>query len=596
MMVELRKLWYIMDANDTNIRPRYIRSAANIWADGLSRELDMSDWLLNPRVFRHLDKIWGTHSIDRFASVENATLPQYNSRWRDPRSEATDCLRLDDNLWRKEKNWCNPPWELLNELVAKQHSSGAAATVIAPHWVGESCHQLLLGLSAEVIILPPARDLFFPGMHGARDGVGMPIGAPWRARCRSGMVAHSALKLSMCDPCEPQPLLLGGGRAHVVAQIGPRSSARPKYRLQAPTSQAPWVASMGASLAPLLGTDALDYLALALLTSSKEQSAYTGYLSELNHFFNFCRIESITPLDVTAAQIIRYIAYLGSLNTIAAGSMQPYISAINRCLQDHQRQPVSMGPMVVDAQAGLAGLQVPLVEPTRRAALPAVVAKQIHDFALSLSQKALIIREALRAFRDALATVVSFQWFNRSDTTHSLSVGNLTVDPVGHADRQFRHFSNSVKGKKRLALNKVTTISVPVSAHPAMAAMLLAYAVAGSAAYVVAQGTTFSPPTHPWALPGDTPSRWTAAIQDTWMKSALNAVGAAPPLGYTWTSHSLRKGAAFAARAIRVTLEVIRYFGGWAKNGDVVNDYIDPSVRPSPAASFFFGWLLEDAP
>jgi hypothetical protein len=174
MMVELRKLWYILDANDINIRPRYIRSAANIWADGLSRELDMSDWQLNPRIFRHLDKIWGTHSIDRFASMENAMLPRYNSRWRDPRSEATDCLRLDDSLWRKEKNWCNPPWELLNELVAKLHSSGAAATVVAPHWVGESWHQLLLGLSTEVIIYPPARDLFFPGRHGAREGVGMP--------------------------------------------------------------------------------------------------------------------------------------------------------------------------------------------------------------------------------------------------------------------------------------------------------------------------------------------------------------------------------------------------------------------------------------
>jgi hypothetical protein len=394
----------------------------------------------------------------------------------------------------------------------------------------------------------------------------------------------------------PPPLLLGGGGLHAVAPIGPRSSARPKYRLQAPASQAPWVASMGASLAPLLGTDALGSLALTLLTSSKEQSTYTGYLSELNHFFNFCRIESITPLDVTAAQIVRYIAYLGSLNTIAAGSMQPYLSAINRYLQDHQRQPVAMGPMVVDAQAGLAGLQVPLVEPTRRAALPAVVAKQIHDLAFSLSQKALTTPEALRAFRDTLATVVSFQWFNRSDTTHSLGVGGLTVDPVGHADRQIRHFSNSVKGKKRLALNKVMTISVPVSAHPAMASMLLTYAAARSAAYAAARGSAFSPPAHLWALPGDTPSRWTATVQNTWMKSALDAVGAAPPPGYTWTSHSLRKGAASAARAIRVTLDVIRYFGGWAKNSDVVNDYVDPSVRPSPAASFFFGWLLEDAP
>ena len=129
---------------------------------------------IQPWNIRHLDKIWGTHSIDRFASMENEMLPRRNSRWRDPRLEATDCLRLDDNLWRKEKNWCNPPWELMNELVAKMHRSGAAATVVAPHCVGESWHQLLLGLSTEVIIYPLARDLFFPGRHGAREGVGMP--------------------------------------------------------------------------------------------------------------------------------------------------------------------------------------------------------------------------------------------------------------------------------------------------------------------------------------------------------------------------------------------------------------------------------------
>ena len=52
MMVELRKLWYLLDTNDISIRPRYIRSAANIWADALSRELDTSDWKLNPKLFK----------------------------------------------------------------------------------------------------------------------------------------------------------------------------------------------------------------------------------------------------------------------------------------------------------------------------------------------------------------------------------------------------------------------------------------------------------------------------------------------------------------------------------------------------------------
>jgi hypothetical protein len=33
MMNELRKLWELIDTNNISIRARYIRSAANVWAD-----------------------------------------------------------------------------------------------------------------------------------------------------------------------------------------------------------------------------------------------------------------------------------------------------------------------------------------------------------------------------------------------------------------------------------------------------------------------------------------------------------------------------------------------------------------------------------
>jgi hypothetical protein len=46
MMSELRRLWFLLDTNDIHIRPRYICSAANVWADTLSRELDTEDWQL----------------------------------------------------------------------------------------------------------------------------------------------------------------------------------------------------------------------------------------------------------------------------------------------------------------------------------------------------------------------------------------------------------------------------------------------------------------------------------------------------------------------------------------------------------------------
>ena len=172
MMTELRKLWWLLDNNDIAIRARYIRSAANIWADRLSRELDTADWAVNPRIFRYLDRLWGPHTVDRFASMENALLRRYNARWRDPYAEAVDCLRLPDAEWLRETNWCNPPWELLDDLVLKLRSSGAAATVVAPRWLDKGWYQQLRELASESVEYPPAHDLFYPGRLGVRAGVG----------------------------------------------------------------------------------------------------------------------------------------------------------------------------------------------------------------------------------------------------------------------------------------------------------------------------------------------------------------------------------------------------------------------------------------
>ena len=47
-MSELRKLFLLVDTYDIKIRTLYIRSAANVWADNLSRVTDNSDWQLAP--------------------------------------------------------------------------------------------------------------------------------------------------------------------------------------------------------------------------------------------------------------------------------------------------------------------------------------------------------------------------------------------------------------------------------------------------------------------------------------------------------------------------------------------------------------------
>jgi len=71
MMCELRKLFLLIDGFGIKIRTTYIRSTANILADGLIRIKNNSYCKLKERKFGRLNKMWGPVSIDRFASFEN---------------------------------------------------------------------------------------------------------------------------------------------------------------------------------------------------------------------------------------------------------------------------------------------------------------------------------------------------------------------------------------------------------------------------------------------------------------------------------------------------------------------------------------------
>ena len=172
MMCELRKLFLLIDRNDIKIRTQYIRSAANIWADSLSRVTDNSDWQLHRRVVEHLSGLWGVPSVDRFASFANKQCPRYNARWRDGQAEAVDSLHLSDADWRREHNWCSPPWELLDDLSGKLRQSGAAAIVIAPYWPKKPWFAHLSEMATETVVMPPSPNLFSPQKQRERGGAG----------------------------------------------------------------------------------------------------------------------------------------------------------------------------------------------------------------------------------------------------------------------------------------------------------------------------------------------------------------------------------------------------------------------------------------
>jgi hypothetical protein len=84
---------------------------------------------------------------------------------------------------------------------------------------------------------------------------------------------------------------------------------------------------------------------------------------------------------------------------------------------------------------------------------------------------------------------------------------------------------------------------------------------------------------------------WTSNTLIRWLREVALAMRERPLKGCSSTSHSLRKEAATFAYNVGVTLQNIKYFGGWSTESSVVLDYIDSTVLERRSKWFFFGWL-----
>ena len=100
-------------------------------ADYLSRCFDVDDWSVNDGVFTHLERVWGPHSVDRFATHFNNKCVRFNSKWWVPGTEAVDCLK---QRWASEANWIVPPPKLVVECVQNLVSEGCTGTLVVPNW------------------------------------------------------------------------------------------------------------------------------------------------------------------------------------------------------------------------------------------------------------------------------------------------------------------------------------------------------------------------------------------------------------------------------------------------------------------------------
>jgi hypothetical protein len=105
--------------------PRDSNQVADLW----SKITDGDDWRLNPTQYCKLERLWGPHTVDRFASHLNNVTTRFNSKFFCPGAEAVDCF---SQTWVHDNNWCYPPVSAVGKLLHFLHSMPAVATIVLP--------------------------------------------------------------------------------------------------------------------------------------------------------------------------------------------------------------------------------------------------------------------------------------------------------------------------------------------------------------------------------------------------------------------------------------------------------------------------------
>lgn len=154
-------IWSLIVTNHIEVKMRHLSGNRNYVADQLSRYSSKYEWMLHPKLFQYLDKIWGPHTCDRFASYLTTQITMYNSFHADPMTGGIDALAQMN--WHTENNFVNPPVRLMNKVLDKIASEKATATVIAPEWTAmQWCRKLRLMSIRPPIKLPKAKFFCIP--------------------------------------------------------------------------------------------------------------------------------------------------------------------------------------------------------------------------------------------------------------------------------------------------------------------------------------------------------------------------------------------------------------------------------------------------
>jgi len=167
-LTELAKLiWIECVAKGIDASPHWVRRDRNTYADFLSRQSDRADWVISQSALEEIKLVFGTPSIDRFASSRNSVCKRFNSRFFDPRAEATDAFTQH---WGDELKFCNPDFNQIHKVIVHARACAAQVILVFPHWtntswwseVAEAPNRIVLGYAKDVLAPGPRSTILEP--------------------------------------------------------------------------------------------------------------------------------------------------------------------------------------------------------------------------------------------------------------------------------------------------------------------------------------------------------------------------------------------------------------------------------------------------
>lgn len=143
MMAELRKLQALMAALGVKIEARWLPSAVNRFADGLSRTWDPGDTGATSTLLRSAQDAYQLEELFPFPPIGEHPI----AREKHLRTQ------MDEDWGDGKARLFNPPFDLLPVVIRKLEAEGGCGVVVAPRWRAQSWYGRLVRLADRIHVL-----------------------------------------------------------------------------------------------------------------------------------------------------------------------------------------------------------------------------------------------------------------------------------------------------------------------------------------------------------------------------------------------------------------------------------------------------------